>query len=181
VLLRKQTKPRLTHSTSQNASLPLLLCCSSVSKVHTTDQCCSFYCSSIQPTQPTNEPFRVNASAVGVFPSFARPYNLPAHPFTTSTKMERYANQCDGFCCWQCVRTQEVAVVEDLGQFKRLLPPGLHCVIWPLQGIVGKVSSRECLGAFRYGCQSSHGMELLVFRERVLFFPCVVFTFGDCG
>jgi regulator of protease activity HflC (stomatin/prohibitin superfamily) len=33
-------------------------------------------------------------------------------------------------------------VVEDLGQFKRLLHPGLHCIKWPLEGVVGRMSLR---------------------------------------
>jgi regulator of protease activity HflC (stomatin/prohibitin superfamily) len=45
-------------------------------------------------------------------------------------------------CCFACIRTQEVAVVEDLGQFKQLLDPGLHVVCWPLVGIVGRLSLR---------------------------------------
>lgn len=49
------------------------------------------------------------------------------------------ADEC---CCLVCVRTQEVGVVEDLGQFKSLLDPGLHCIIWPLQSVVGRMSLR---------------------------------------
>jgi len=45
-------------------------------------------------------------------------------------------------CCLACVRTQEVGVVEDLGQFKTLLDPGLHCIMWPLQGVVARLSLR---------------------------------------
>jgi regulator of protease activity HflC (stomatin/prohibitin superfamily) len=45
-------------------------------------------------------------------------------------------------CCFACVRTQEVGVVEDLGQFKQLLDPGLHCITWPLQGVVARLSLR---------------------------------------
>jgi regulator of protease activity HflC (stomatin/prohibitin superfamily) len=57
--------------------------------------------------------------------------------------METYDAACsDGCCCLQCVRTQQVGVVEDLGQFKRLLAPGLHCVGWPLVCIVGRLSLR---------------------------------------
>jgi regulator of protease activity HflC (stomatin/prohibitin superfamily) len=56
--------------------------------------------------------------------------------------MQTYPVGGDGCCCLRCVRTQEVGIVEDLGQFKRLLPPGLHCVCWPLQDIVGKLSLR---------------------------------------
>jgi regulator of protease activity HflC (stomatin/prohibitin superfamily) len=45
-------------------------------------------------------------------------------------------------CCFVCVRTQEVGVVEDLGQFKQLLDPGLHILAWPLQGVVARLSLR---------------------------------------
>mmetsp|Transcript_117454 Transcript_117454/g.339580 ORF Transcript_117454/g.339580 Transcript_117454/m.339580 type:complete len:211 (+) Transcript_117454:98-730(+) len=48
-------------------------------------------------------------------------------------------NDC---CCLACVRTQEVGVVEDLGEFKRLLGPGLHFVLWPLESVVGRMSLR---------------------------------------
>lgn len=44
--------------------------------------------------------------------------------------------------CVVCVRTQDVAIVEDLGQFKRLLDPGLHFIMWPLQSIAGSLSLR---------------------------------------
>jgi regulator of protease activity HflC (stomatin/prohibitin superfamily) len=44
--------------------------------------------------------------------------------------------------CLVCVRTQEVGVVEDLGQFKQLLDPGLHFIMWPLQSVVGRMSLR---------------------------------------
>jgi len=33
-------------------------------------------------------------------------------------------------------------VVEDLGQFKQLLSPGLHFLCWPLQSVVGRMSLR---------------------------------------
>jgi len=48
----------------------------------------------------------------------------------------------DGCCCLVCVRTQEVGIVEDLGQFKALLDPGLHCVLCPVQSVVGRLSLR---------------------------------------
>jgi regulator of protease activity HflC (stomatin/prohibitin superfamily) len=57
--------------------------------------------------------------------------------------MEVYSNGIwGGCCCLQCVRTQEIAVVEDLGQFKKLLDPGFHCLTWPLVQIVGRLSLR---------------------------------------
>jgi len=45
-------------------------------------------------------------------------------------------------CCFVCIRTQEVGVVEDLGQFKGLYDPGLHCLCWPLQSVVARLSLR---------------------------------------
>lgn len=57
--------------------------------------------------------------------------------------MQSYEPNCaGGCCCFQCVRTQEVGVVEDLGQYKRLLEPGFHFVLWPCQCIVGRLSLR---------------------------------------
>lgn len=48
----------------------------------------------------------------------------------------------DECCCFACIHTQQVGIVEDLGQFKRLLAPGLHCVCWPIQQIAGRLSIR---------------------------------------
>jgi len=45
-------------------------------------------------------------------------------------------------CCFTCVRTQEVGVVEDFGQFKKLLSPGLHVILWPIQNVAGRMSLR---------------------------------------
>jgi regulator of protease activity HflC (stomatin/prohibitin superfamily) len=48
----------------------------------------------------------------------------------------------DGCLCLQCVREKEVGVVEDLGQFKRLVGEGPSCIVWPLQSVVGRLSLR---------------------------------------
>lgn len=47
-----------------------------------------------------------------------------------------------GCLCVQCVREKEVGVVEDLGQFKRLVGEGPSCILWPLQSVVGRLSLR---------------------------------------
>ena len=47
-----------------------------------------------------------------------------------------------GCFCLQCVRTQEVAVLEDLGQFKNLLKPGLNITLWPISQLAGRLSLR---------------------------------------
>jgi regulator of protease activity HflC (stomatin/prohibitin superfamily) len=57
--------------------------------------------------------------------------------------MEQYASTGPRGCmCCQCVRTQEVGIVEDLGQFKRLLSPGCTFVCWPCGNVVGTLSLR---------------------------------------
>lgn len=47
-----------------------------------------------------------------------------------------------GCCCMQCVRTQEVGIVEDFGKFREIVPPGLYCFQWPLSSIAGRLSLR---------------------------------------
>lgn len=47
-----------------------------------------------------------------------------------------------GCCCLQCIREKEVGVIEDLGQFKRLVGEGPSCILWPLQNVVGRLSLR---------------------------------------
>eukprot|EP00578_Thalassiosira_sp_NH16_P022107 CAMPEP_0181101552 /NCGR_PEP_ID=MMETSP1071-20121207/13820_1 /TAXON_ID=35127 /ORGANISM="Thalassiosira sp., Strain NH16" /LENGTH=287 /DNA_ID=CAMNT_0023184421 /DNA_START=102 /DNA_END=965 /DNA_ORIENTATION=+ len=47
-----------------------------------------------------------------------------------------------GCLCLQCISEKEVGVVEDLGQFKRLVGEGPSCIIWPLQSVVGRLSLR---------------------------------------
>lgn len=44
--------------------------------------------------------------------------------------------------CCVCVRTQQVGIVEDLGEFKKLIDPGCHCILWPLQAVSGTLSLR---------------------------------------
>lgn len=44
--------------------------------------------------------------------------------------------------CCVCVRTQQIAVVEDLGQFKRLLEPGFNCILFPFSQVAGTLSLR---------------------------------------
>jgi len=44
--------------------------------------------------------------------------------------------------CLVCIRTQEVGVVEDLGQFKSLIDPGLHFICYPCTSVAGTLSLR---------------------------------------
>ncbi|EJK73006.1 hypothetical protein THAOC_05399 [Thalassiosira oceanica] len=48
----------------------------------------------------------------------------------------------NGCLCLQCIREKEVGVVEDLGQFKRLVGEGPSCILWPLQSVTGRLSLR---------------------------------------
>lgn len=47
-----------------------------------------------------------------------------------------------GCCCMQCVRTQEIGLIENFGKFQELLAPGFYCLPWPLTDIVGRLSLR---------------------------------------
>eukprot|EP00559_Dactyliosolen_fragilissimus_P008821 CAMPEP_0184857186 /NCGR_PEP_ID=MMETSP0580-20130426/2355_1 /TAXON_ID=1118495 /ORGANISM="Dactyliosolen fragilissimus" /LENGTH=283 /DNA_ID=CAMNT_0027352641 /DNA_START=156 /DNA_END=1007 /DNA_ORIENTATION=- len=47
-----------------------------------------------------------------------------------------------GCACCVCARTQEVGIVEDLGQFKRLIDPGFHCICFPISQVAGTLSLR---------------------------------------
>ena len=47
-----------------------------------------------------------------------------------------------GCCCMQCVRTQEIGITENFGQFQEILAPGFYCMAWPLSDIAGRMSLR---------------------------------------
>lgn len=48
-----------------------------------------------------------------------------------------------GLCCVQCVRTQEVGIVERFGAFQEVIGPGLYCGgIWPCTVIKARLSLR---------------------------------------
>lgn len=51
-------------------------------------------------------------------------------------------SQWGGCFCLACIREKEVGVVEDLGQFKRLIGEGPSCILWPLQNVTGRLSLR---------------------------------------
>jgi len=44
--------------------------------------------------------------------------------------------------CLICIRTQQVGIVEDLGQFKKLVDPGLHCICYPFSSVAGTLTLR---------------------------------------
>ena len=43
------------------------------------------------------------------------------------------------FCC-QCVRTSEVGITENFGEFDRVLDPGFYCLLWPLSDISARLT-----------------------------------------
>jgi len=49
---------------------------------------------------------------------------------------------CSDCFCVQCVRTQEVGIVENLGQYSTVLDPGFQFVLWPIQSVVKRLSLR---------------------------------------
>ncbi|KAJ8613686.1 hypothetical protein CTAYLR_003155 [Chrysophaeum taylorii] len=44
--------------------------------------------------------------------------------------------------CIVCVNTSEVGVVERCGQYNKLAGPGINCVVWPCEEMVGQLSLR---------------------------------------
>lgn len=44
--------------------------------------------------------------------------------------------------CLVCIKTNEVGIVEDLGQYKTLINPGLNFVLCPIQQVAGTLSLR---------------------------------------
>uniref|UniRef100_A0A7S2WGS4 Band 7 domain-containing protein n=3 Tax=Eucampia antarctica TaxID=49252 RepID=A0A7S2WGS4_9STRA len=51
-------------------------------------------------------------------------------------------NDCCLLPCMICIRQQNVGIVEDLGQFKKFVEPGLHCIAWPMSTVAGTLSLR---------------------------------------
>jgi len=47
-----------------------------------------------------------------------------------------------GCCCFECIQTSTIGVVENLGKFSRIVPAGLVCIMCPLESVVGRVSLR---------------------------------------
>mmetsp|Transcript_12504 Transcript_12504/g.37725 ORF Transcript_12504/g.37725 Transcript_12504/m.37725 type:complete len:295 (+) Transcript_12504:101-985(+) len=47
-----------------------------------------------------------------------------------------------GCCCFECVETSEVGVVETCGQYEKLASAGFHCLYYPFQAIAGRVTLR---------------------------------------
>lgn len=75
-------------------------------------------------------------------------YSHPAHSILATRKNVNPAVDlaqwlCShGICCCQCVRSQEIGIHERWGQFTSLLPPGLHCMCWPVHRIPARLSLR---------------------------------------
>lgn len=49
---------------------------------------------------------------------------------------------CHGCCCVQCIKTNEVGIIEYFGEFHRVAEAGLSCIKWPCVRIAGVVSLR---------------------------------------
>lgn len=49
---------------------------------------------------------------------------------------------CNELGCLICIKTQQVGIVEDLGQFKSLIDPGFHFICYPIQNVAGTLSLR---------------------------------------
>ncbi len=47
-----------------------------------------------------------------------------------------------GCCCFVCVSTASLGVVEQFGQYKKFAEPGFTCMCWPAASVVGTISTR---------------------------------------
>ena len=54
-------------------------------------------------------------------------------------------NPCDACCCFQCVEEMDAGIIENLGKFDRVAGAGFHCVFYPLESIVHRMSLKVCL------------------------------------
>jgi len=46
-----------------------------------------------------------------------------------------------GFMCCQCIRTNELGILENWGQFHSILAPGFHCIpLWPWAQVASRLS-----------------------------------------
>lgn len=44
--------------------------------------------------------------------------------------------------CFQCIRTGTIGIVEELGQFKKVISPGFQFILWPVQTVVKTLNLR---------------------------------------
>lgn len=77
--------------------------------------------------------------------------------------------------CCVCIHTQEVAVVEDLGNFKRLLDPGLHLIPFPLSQVAGTLSLR--IQQLDVACETKTKDNVFVKVEVAVQFRVIVVSF----
>jgi len=47
-----------------------------------------------------------------------------------------------GCCCFECVTTAEIGIIEKCGKYERLAAAGPHFICWPFYTIAGRVSRR---------------------------------------
>lgn len=118
--------------------------------------------------QSTQNCYRDNASTLS-YPSYTPPallsedssslqeHSLGIHTFFNSSSLssrEVYSSDSlpyqsrlfpcwltHGFMCCQCIRTNELGVLENLGRFTSILEPGFHCIpLWPWTQVATRIS-----------------------------------------
>jgi len=47
-----------------------------------------------------------------------------------------------GCLCCQCVRSQQVGITEQCGEFQEMLGPGCYCMMWPINNVSSRLSLR---------------------------------------
>lgn len=56
----------------------------------------------------------------------------------------RIDDECDNccLCCFTCIHTKEVGIVENFGDFEKVIGPGLNFTLWPIQYVSKRISTR---------------------------------------
>jgi hypothetical protein len=45
-------------------------------------------------------------------------------------------------CCFVCVPEAHYAIVQNMGKHARMLTPGIHCLMFPLESVAGLMTLR---------------------------------------
>merc|ERR1740139_2194576 len=74
------------------------------------------------------------------------PQNYTADNFHGGRNLNITMDTGEGGCysclCVECIRTQQVGVVENFGQYSSMLSPGMNVICYPLQTVTARLSLR---------------------------------------
>ena len=119
--------------------------------------------SSLPPPAHSSFPYNPNFSP----PKLNR--ILPSLPYQLLCIASPLIPPCCGLCCClTCIRTSEYGILERFGKFERILEPGMHSLVWPMEREAGRVSVRvQQLDVHCEAKSKDHGMYASLFNGYV--------------